>query len=74
MLIIIIPEAANAQKATVARPGETRTHPASLSRRVQSVAMGHAALGVAIANYPGERFTLRNRALVIREYKPEIRA
>jgi hypothetical protein len=38
-----------------------------------SVSMGHAALDVAIANYPSERFTLRNRALVIREYKPEAR-
>src|SRR5580658_2285689 len=35
-----------------------------------SVSMGHAALDVAIATYPSERFTLRNRALVIREYKP----
>ncbi len=24
-----------------------------------------------IANFPSERFTLRNRALVIRDYKPE---
>jgi hypothetical protein len=38
-----------------------------------SVSIGHAALDVAIANYPSERFTLRNRALVIREYKPEVR-
>jgi hypothetical protein len=38
-----------------------------------SVSMSHAALDVAIANYPSERFTLRNRALVIREYKPEAR-
>jgi hypothetical protein len=38
-----------------------------------SVSMGHAALDVAIANFPGERFTLRNRAMVIREYKPEAR-
>ncbi len=38
-----------------------------------SVSMGHAALDVAIANFPSERFTLRNRALVIREYKPEVR-
>jgi hypothetical protein len=30
----------------------------------------HAALDMAIANYPSERFTLRNGALVIREYKP----
>jgi len=34
------------------------------------VAIGHAALDMAIANYPSERFTLRNGALVIREYKP----
>ena len=36
-----------------------------------SMLIGHAALDVAIANFPGERFTLRNRALVIREHKPE---
>jgi len=36
-----------------------------------SVAVGHAALDVAIANYPSERFTLRNRALVIREHRSE---
>ncbi len=35
-----------------------------------SVAIAHAALDVAIANYPGERFTLRNGMLVIREYPP----
>jgi hypothetical protein len=33
-----------------------------------SVAIGHAALDVAIANYPGQRFTLRNGALVIRQH------
>jgi hypothetical protein len=38
-----------------------------------SVSIAHAALDVAIANYPTERFTLRNRALVIREHKPEAR-
>ena len=32
-----------------------------------SVAVGHAALEAAIANYPGQRFTLRNGALVIRQ-------
>jgi hypothetical protein len=35
-----------------------------------SVAIAHAALDVAIANYPGERFTLRNGILVIRQYPP----
>jgi hypothetical protein len=35
-----------------------------------SVAIGHAALDVAIANYPGQRFTLRNGILVIREHGP----
>ena len=35
-----------------------------------SVAIGHAALDVAIANHPSERFTLRNGSLVIREHKP----
>lgn len=32
-----------------------------------SVAVGHAALEAAIGNYPGQRFTLRNGALVIRQ-------
>jgi len=36
-----------------------------------SVAIAHAALDMAAANYPSERFTLRNGALVIREYKPD---
>jgi len=35
-----------------------------------SVAIGHAALDIAIANHPGEHFTLRNGALVIRDHKP----
>jgi hypothetical protein len=35
-----------------------------------SVAVGHAALDAAIANYPGQRFTLRNGALVIRKHNP----
>src|SRR5579863_5276425 len=35
-----------------------------------SVSIAHAALDVAITNYPTEHFTLRNRALVIREHKP----
>jgi hypothetical protein len=33
-----------------------------------SVAVGHAALDAAIANYPDQRFTLRNGILVIRQY------
>lgn len=33
-----------------------------------SVAVGHAALDAAIANYPNEQFTLRNGILVIREH------
>jgi len=36
-----------------------------------SVAVGHAALDVAIATYPGERFTLRNGIQVIREHVPK---
>lgn len=36
-----------------------------------SVAVGHAALDAAIAAYPGERFTLRNGILVIRDYEPK---
>jgi hypothetical protein len=36
-----------------------------------SVAIDHAALDAAIANFPGERFTLRNGSLVIREHGPE---
>ncbi|MGD0023500.1 MAG: hypothetical protein ABSC37_02575 [Xanthobacteraceae bacterium] len=36
-----------------------------------SVAIGHAALDAAIANYPDQRFTLRNGILVIREHVPK---
>ena len=36
-----------------------------------SVAVGHAALDAAIANYPGQHFTLRNGILVIREHVPK---
>ena len=35
-----------------------------------SVAIAHAALDAAIANYPDRRFTLRNGILVIREHGP----
>jgi hypothetical protein len=35
-----------------------------------SVAIGHAALDTAIANYPDQRFTLRNGIQVIRQHKP----
>jgi hypothetical protein len=37
-----------------------------------SVAIGHAALDAAIANYPHQRFTLRNGILVVREHAPEL--
>jgi len=37
-----------------------------------SIAIGHAALDAAIANFPGQRFTLRNGILVIREHAPEL--
>ena len=37
-----------------------------------SVAIGHAALDAAIANYPAQRFTLRNGILVIRKHTPEL--
>jgi hypothetical protein len=33
-----------------------------------SVVLGHAALDAAIANYPDQRITLRNGALVIRQH------
>ena len=33
-----------------------------------SVAVGHAAMDGAIANYPDQRFTLRNGILVIRQH------
>jgi hypothetical protein len=36
-----------------------------------SVAVGHAALDAAIETYPGQRFTLRNGILVIREHQPK---
>lgn len=39
-----------------------------------SVAIGHAALDMAIATYPSERFTLRNGILVIRRPGPETAA
>ncbi len=35
-----------------------------------SVSIGHAALDMAIASFPHERFTLRNGALVIRQHPP----
>ena len=35
-----------------------------------SAAIGHAALDAAIANYPDQRFTLRNGILVIRQHVP----
>jgi hypothetical protein len=37
-------------------------------QHVSSVAVGHAALDAAIANYPHQRFTLRNGILVIRQH------
>ncbi len=37
-----------------------------------NVAIGHAALDAAIANYPDQRFTLRNGILVIREHAPDL--
>ncbi len=37
-----------------------------------SVAIGQAALDAAIANYPDQRFTLRNGILVIRQHAPEL--
>lgn len=36
-----------------------------------SVAIGHAALDVAIASHPQERLSLRNGVLVIREHIPK---
>ena len=33
-----------------------------------SVAVGHAAMDAAIANYPDQRFALRNGMLVIRQH------
>jgi hypothetical protein len=39
-----------------------------------SVAIGHAALDAAIANYPDQRFTLRNGILVIRQHPRRERA
>lgn len=34
------------------------------------VMIAHAAFDVAVANYPDQRFMLRNRALVIRKHGP----
>jgi hypothetical protein len=39
-----------------------------------SVAIGHAALDTAIANYPSERFTLRQGIHVIRQHEPSTEA
>ena len=36
-----------------------------------TITVGHAAFDAAIAAYPNEHFTLRNRALVIREHVPK---
>jgi hypothetical protein len=36
-----------------------------------NVAIGHAALDMAIATYPNERFTLRNGILVIRQHSAQ---
>ena len=38
-----------------------------------SVALAHAALDAAIANYPDQRFTLRNGILVIRKHPKQQR-
>jgi hypothetical protein len=38
-----------------------------------SVAIGHAALDAAIANFPNQRFTVRNGILVIRKHAPTSR-
>ena len=38
-----------------------------------SVTVGHAALEAAIASYPGQRFTLRQGIMVIREHVPKAR-
>jgi hypothetical protein len=35
-----------------------------------TVAVGHAAFEAALANWPGERFTLRQGMHVIREHPP----
>jgi hypothetical protein len=37
-----------------------------------SVAVGHAAMDSAMANYPDQCFTLRNGILVIRQYPPTL--
>jgi hypothetical protein len=46
----------------------TDQHVRWLIAATSSVSVGHAALDAAIANYPGERFTLRKGILVIREH------
>jgi hypothetical protein len=49
---------------------KSKLHTTPPSRPPTRVANGHAALGAAIANIPGERITLRNRILVIRRDDP----
>ncbi len=36
-----------------------------------NVSVAHAAFEAAVANWPHERFTLRQRALLIREHEPD---
>jgi hypothetical protein len=45
--------------------------PGLLRRDAPTVSIGHAALDVAVANFPNELFTLRNRAMVIRPHPPD---
>jgi hypothetical protein len=49
---------------------ETDQHIRLVVAACASVVVGHAALDMAIASYPGQRFTLRNGVQVIREYVP----
>ena len=42
------------------------------SARPNQNRIAHAALDTAIANYPDQRFTLRNGVLVIREHAPPL--
>jgi len=49
----------------------TNQHMRWVIAAISSVAIGHAALYAAVAAYPGERLTLRNGVLVIREHVPE---
>ena len=52
-------------------PNKKKKHEgACVDAAASCFAIGHAALDAAIANFPDQRFTLRNGILVIRQHVP----